>query len=390
MATARNPALFTRAGHHGLEGVGVQHQRLVVEHGELALTEATGLRACLRGAVPVVENGVRERRGELFTAAGGQGRAPGPDRDQARRVVHAGLRLVLVDQRTGDGVADDREDLHLVLGDETPDLGVVGARPRRRQHVRAARHQPREHRPLRRAVHEGRQWEEHEAAGDALGHLVGRLDRVGAAVVTTTEAGVEGVLLAPDHSLGHAGRAARVDDVEVVRAALDLDAFGRRVVENLLVVVIDDDGGLERRDAVAHGIDPRRELGVVHEGLEIRVVEQIAQLVLDVAVVHVDGDGAQLVGRQHRFDVLRAVVHVAADVVAGADATFGQGVREPVGAIFELGVRQRARRRDQCGALGHTIDGSLGEVSEVEGEAHCPFLLHGDGVHRRTASASER
>ena len=87
----------------------------------------------------------------------------------------------------------------------------------------------------------------------------------------------------------------------------------------------------EERERVPHGRDPRGELLVVDDGLEVGVVEEVAQLLLDVAEVHVHRHGPDLVGRQRGLDPLDAVGAVDADVVAGPDALGEQVVGELVG-----------------------------------------------------------
>ena len=88
----------------------------------------------------------------------------------------------------------------------------------------------------------------------------------------------------------------------------------------------------------AHRVELRRELAVEHDRLGVGVVEEVAQLVLDVAVVHVDRHRAELERGEHALEVLDAVVEVERDVVAGADAEPGEVVREPVGALVGRGV----------------------------------------------------
>ena len=53
--------------------------------------------------------------------------------------------------------------------------------------------------------------------------------------------------------------------------------------------------------------DERTELGLVHQRDEIRVVEEVAQLLGDVAVVDVDRDRPRLVAAEHRFDPFRGL-----------------------------------------------------------------------------------
>ena len=123
----------------------------------------------------------------------------------------------------------------------------------------------------------------------------------------------------------------------------------------------------QHRQRLAHCRDARRELRVVHERDEIGVVEEVAQLGLDVAVVHVHRDGAQLVGREDRLDERVAVQAVDADVVAGPDALGREVVREPVGPLLELRVRAGLVGDDQRDPIGDAVDDVLGEICDVPG-----------------------
>ena len=74
---------------------------------------------------------------------------------------------------------------------------------------------------------------------------------------------------------------------------------------------------LQLRHRRQHRRDVRPELGLEDQGDEIGVVEEIAQLLDDVAIVHVDRHGAGLEAAEHRLDPLRPVERVDADVLAG-------------------------------------------------------------------------
>ncbi len=61
------------------------------------------------------------------------------------------------------------------------------------------------------------------------------------------------------------------------------------------------------------GPDLRDTIGeatVVHERDEIRIVEEMLEFALDVAVVDVDRDGPDLERREHSFEVLGAVEEI--------------------------------------------------------------------------------
>ena len=192
---------------------------------------------------------------------------------------------------------------------------------------------------------------ERPGAGVTLSAICsGAFDRR-AAVVPAAERGEEDVLLAPHHALGHAGGAAGVEDVEVVgRAGLEV-ARRRRRRERVLVLdrgelvgdgaaaVVEDDEVLELREAGEHARDERSELGLVHERDEVGVVEQVAQLVGDVAVVDVDRHRAGLEAAEHRLDPLGAVDRVDADVLTRLDADVDEVVGETGRPLVELARR---------------------------------------------------
>ena len=117
---------------------------------------------------------------------------------------------------------------------------------------------------------------------------------------------------------------------------------------------------------LAHGVDPGPELPLVDERLQVRVLEDVRELVLDVAVVDVDPHRAELEDGPERLDPLRAVVRVDADVVAGADALSGEVVGETVGPRLHLLVRPALAFGDEVLALAEGVDRRLEEVGEVE------------------------
>ena len=117
---------------------------------------------------------------------------------------------------------------------------------------------------------------------------------------------------------------------------------------------------------LAHGVDPGPELLLVDERLQVCVLEDVRELVLDVAVVDVDPHRAELEDCPQRLDPLRAVVRVDADVVAGADALGGEVVGETVGTRLHLPVRPPLAFGDEVLALAEGVDRRLEEVGEVE------------------------
>ncbi len=174
-----------------------------------------------------------------------------------------------------------------------------------------------------------------------------------------TEALDVGVAVAPQHALGHARGAAGVEDVEVVRAPLDGRLVGRRSGERILVpdgarqqVVAGFVGHLEDDSQVGevgeHLGERRRELGVHDDRGGPRIVEQVAQLLGDVAVVDVERRDTGLERAEHRLEVLVAVVQVDREVVLAALVA---GELRPLGVHAEPGVDQVVGQAPR--ALGH-------------------------------------
>ncbi len=118
-------------------------------------------------------------------------------------------------------------------------------------------------------------------------------------------------------------------------------------------------------------------LGRVDDPDSVAVVEQVAQLAGDVAVVDVDGCRSELEAGQHRLDVLGAVLEVERDVVAPCDAQAGEVVCQAVRPLLQLGIGASLLTADDCCPLGDEIAGLLPEVGEGErlGGGHRRKLL---------------
>ena len=236
----------------------------------------------------------------------------------------------------------------------------------------------------------------------ALGHLGLLLEGRGHGGHDGADGRLEEVLLAPHHALRHAGGATGVEHVEVVTGPLLEAPFGRRCGERLFVVlgaahrdvgtgaVVEGQAQLQQRALAAYSGDARRELRTVDRG-EIGVVEQVRQLVLDVAVVDVDRHGPQLPCCPLGLDPLRGVVGVDADLVAGADPPIGQCMGQAVGAGVELGEGALLRaadgiRHDQrCGRERRPPRirrGRPGSSSSVPPARRCPTSVVAVRNHR--------
>ncbi len=111
--------------------------------------------------------------------------------------------------------------------------------------------------------------------------------------------------------------------------------------------------------------DPWGKGPVVDHRREVRVVEEIGELVVHIAVVHVHRHRPHLVGGQRGFDPLDAVGAVDADVVARPESASSQVVGEAVAARLELCVRAPLLSDYQDLAVGNRVDGVLKEVGDV-------------------------
>ena len=139
------------------------------------------------------------------------------------------------------------------------------------------------------------------------------------------------VFLAPHHALGHAGGAAGVEQVDVVVGALAEVALGRARRDRGLELDRVERRSRRRRSrptrcgrsAASFGCASRAAatsgavLALVDERDEVGVLEEVAQLLLDVAEVDVHDARPDLVDREHRLDPLDAVRREDADVIAG-------------------------------------------------------------------------
>ncbi len=130
------------------------------------------------------------------------------------------------------------------------------------------------------------------------------------------------------HALWHAGRAARVEHRDVLARAR-LSGLGGVGIEQLgvadralevRVVVSHLDEQAKLRQPVTHSPDAVCERAVEHEHLGVAVLEQVRELVIEVAVVDVHRNRAMLVGAVLRDEVLGAVVQVDGDLAIGTDA----------------------------------------------------------------------
>ena len=200
----------------------------------------------------------------------------------------------------------------------------------RRQHDDVGVREEVERHPVRGAVHERRTGEElHAAVHGVRRDLLVRGPLLLVVAPSPAHRRDEDVALPPHHALGHAGRSARVEDIQVVGGP-GLDELGRQLgrlgVEGVVEphrageqIVARSVRHLEQHvevlQPVTHCGQDRCECRVVHDGASRRVAQQVLELVGHVAVVDVEGGGASLVRTEHRLEVLGAVVQVERHVI---------------------------------------------------------------------------
>ena len=145
-------------------------------------------------------------------------RTAGGDREQRRQIDVALATLEFLDERHSHRVADDEDDLDLLILDARHDCGRIEVA---HQHQPTAKREEGEQRIRRRAVHqrcgdiEGDRREILHRRTD-FGKILARL----AIRVATGDRLAEEVVVAPDHALRIAGGAARVQEIVLVAGPL--------------------------------------------------------------------------------------------------------------------------------------------------------------------------
>ena len=223
-----------------------------------------------------------------------------------------------------------------------------------------------------------RQPDHRPVLGGRLCEVVLVLDGFSRREVGAAEQHSVNVFVTPHDALGEAGGAAGVQQVDVVGAALAEVALRRALLQRgveldaavalvvVIAAVLDHQDGLDVRRLGQHVGHPVGIAALVHEGDHVGVVEQILQLALDVAEVDVDEDRASLDDAEHRDDDLDAVPAVEADLVVLLDALVDEVVREAVGLLLQLGIRQLFVAADEGDTVRHGVDGVLGKIGDIQ------------------------
>ena len=188
------------------------------------------------------------------------------------------------------------------------------------------------------------------------------------------------------HPLGHAGGPTSEDHRDVGAIACDArrriggqgilvaDRAGdvRRRAEDAVVRIGDFKQQLQRRDAIAHPRHTLGEAGVVQEDLGVGVLEQVQQLVVEVAVVDVDRDRAHLQRGEERLAVLGAVVQVLGDLGPLVDA----GRAHRAGQRATRGRRRRPRSGARRPARARAPPASRRRWTPKSSRSASPRCLH--------------
>ena len=191
------------------------------------------------------------------------------------------------------------------------------------------------------------------------------------------------------HALRHAGRAAGVEHVDVVaagarcapraRAAASIVSSGTApsTCRRRPRAVVDLDHARVASSAFAqHARDPVAEARVEDQHLHVGVVEQVAQLVVEVAVVDVDRDAAHLdrgVVRSRTRCSCRGRARPSSPAQAGVE----EGLRETRRLLVVLAPRHSLVSVDQRGPVTDLVGDLLPDVREVDLHADPPARLLG-------------
>ncbi len=242
----------------------------------------------------------------------------------------------------GEHVADEREDLHRVALHLVPDDGRIEALAVD-QDDRPAAGERREAGPEAGAVHQGARGQ-HGGRPLAGADRRDRIGRLAPRAAHLPQRDVE-VVVAPHDALGQTGRSAGVEEDQVVavgwarRRVVD----GYRRVEGRLVrrADLEGHGPAGGGDALHRGEHGLGELGCVHDGARFGVLEDVAGLVGDVAIVDVHGRAPELQCREHGLEVLGPVRDVDRDLVARLQAGVAEPRRQPRRVVVEIAPTSR-------------------------------------------------
>ena len=184
------------------------------------------------------------------------------------------------------------------------------------------------------------------------------------------------VVLPPHHALGHAGRAAGVEEVEIVAAASPRRHDPSRAARRRCLVRVRPVGAVARavihpqprphlRQLVPDRPDGRGERAMEDHGAGIGVVPEVEQFVGGVPVVRVDRHERRLERGVHRLEVLRAVVEVLGHRLLTGQTGVEQVLGDAVGTTIDLTPGAAVLTVDQARCVGQIVGDDLPHVGEV-------------------------
>ena len=106
--------------------------------------------------------------------------------------------------------------------------------------------------------------------------------------------------------------------------------------------------------------------------LDVGVLEQVGELAIEIAVVHVDRNAADLDRREVRLAVFGRVVQVHPHLAVGAESRVEQRLREPRRALLVAAPVDPAFSLDDGGRVGHRVGDRLPDGAEMR--------LHADQI----------
>jgi hypothetical protein len=133
-----------------------------------------------------------------------------------------------------------------------------------------------------------------------------------------------------------------------------------------VATVLEHDNVTEPRELGLDLADQRQEGPLDDYGIDIRVLEDVAQLVGDVPVVDVDRDEPRLERAEERLDPLGAVPPVDRHLRTRLETQTEQVVGNAVRTVVELCERPARRAGDERLAVRRRVDDDLEEIGEVE------------------------
>ena len=230
--------------------------------------------------------------------------------------------------------------------------------------------------PLCRPVHEGRRGQ--VPAWLDRPRPVGEVSQRGqhlAIAVTSAQRRGQNVALPPQNALGHSGRSARIQHIEVIggrfggRQIVRRARQGRFIIQGLgkqgLIAVV---GDLYQRFLRWQILEQRgqkgRVTGMVDDDPGVGIGQQITQLLSNIPIIDIERDSARLHASEHGLKIFIPVLQVEGNMVLprlpvsevcardrGLDAQRQQQVGKPPGPLVDLREAEPAVAKPERGSV---------------------------------------